>query len=620
MADVVLPTPKKKEKSLSLVQRCKLFVDSCSVIPGAKERYMSPLLEYFGDRSDLLLFVRKLLQQGGILCEIINVLKGNILGEIDPWKETPLRDETLKNIDGKNVEVFLCSCKEDLYMTDEQLFSIDDVFEEDLNTLSSIVKSALSLLGRINTVGKLKIDSLLKEIPEEKRISTALTPKAKTVEGGGKLEVRAGTKLGYLLNELVETERVFVCDLERLSEQRRDCKYSSLFDEETLEAIFMNIDDVLLFQRGFLMDMERRTQSRFIEDIDVSGLFIKNTDRFKVYEQFCTGYGRACEVVRGNETKLKGVGVLEDPVREYHSYLIKPTQRICRYPLLLREIQKKIPKESGEYKKIGAAIKAVGGIVANVNEFQRLNDNIIKANEILSAVDDKEECKKERAGPLKLYENASLLKSGQEKKYLFVLYERRLVFLVVGGDLVGSQLGFGRKGTAAYRVKAVVELSSIVLAEEASSPRNAMRLGYRTPSAQEKEMSILFKTAEILERWVTTLNAMLSELIEGPDERLSLSVRGGLLGEFYLLRGFSLPGKKLIDIKQEIIRRARDDFWVLDVHGDKLRQYTDATESEVEEMRLKIKDSDGDWLHLLDEEDLRVLATHQTTVKLSLLF
>lgn len=63
-------------------------------------------------------------------------------------------------------------------------------------------------------------------------------------------------------------------------------------------------------------------------------------------------------------------------------YLIKPIQRICKYPLLLNELLKYTPKSHEEYENLTLALDKVEQVVTYINERKRLEENMKKLKEI----------------------------------------------------------------------------------------------------------------------------------------------------------------------------------------------------------------------------------------------
>lgn len=52
-------------------------------------------------------------------------------------------------------------------------------------------------------------------------------------------------------------------------------------------------------------------------------------------------------------------------------FLIKPVQRICKYPLLLRELAKNTNPTHADHKLLGKAIEIISDVVDFVNEKKR---------------------------------------------------------------------------------------------------------------------------------------------------------------------------------------------------------------------------------------------------------
>jgi cell division control protein 24 len=78
-----------------------------------------------------------------------------------------------------------------------------------------------------------------------------------------------------------------------------------------------------------------------------------------------------------------------EPTRALPSYLIRPVQRICKYPLLLRElIRYTDPKKKDILKDIQRGYESISRVTANINEISRRELNQKIAAELEKAVDD----------------------------------------------------------------------------------------------------------------------------------------------------------------------------------------------------------------------------------------
>eukprot|EP00917_Polyrhabdina_sp_WS-2016_P000050 GHVP01000074.1.p1 GENE.GHVP01000074.1~~GHVP01000074.1.p1 ORF type:complete len:618 (-),score=130.27 GHVP01000074.1:84-1937(-) len=615
MSNVVFAQQKKKEEALSLLQQCERIIDYLSFLLDSRKKYIEPLLEYYSDGCDPLVFTRVLLRQGGALCEILNVLKGNILPDPEEWTDTPIQESTIEDLQKHrvNVERFLAACISDMYMRDEQLFSIDSLFKDDNESLAGVTKVVLNLLKRISTVGKVKFVKLLKEEPEENHISSRIKPIEEEVDSEGKIAVKPGTPLGHIVNELIETERIYVTDMARFQLQKREAILSGSFDEGTVLGIFMNIDEVLEFQRGFLIEMEKRLRTLYINDMNIGGLFVENSERFDSYLEFCSGYANACQMVRREEDKLKNIGEfgIDNPVREFDSYLIKPMQRICKYPLILREIYKALPEDSEERGKIKDAMDVVARITASVNEFQRVNENILKADDIYEKIEDKSVCEVSIVGSLKLDEKTKIKSEGITHDYYCILYERRLVFLKEK-QTSGISLGIIKRGEG-YTVKKTFELDEIDSIEIPEGDESQHILRFTSKKDTTVVLEMLFNTKESLKRWEKTLSDTRAALIESKIVKEIILIKGGYRDEFYVLGSYEKNNLGVRMIKNDILEVLKDE--TRNTVCEKVKNLFD---KDLTTIGLKIKDEEGDWINIITREDLEQLINGRKEVKFSL--
>ena len=77
---------------------------------------------------------------------------------------------------------------------------------------------------------------------------------------------------------------------------------------------------------------------------------------------------------------------------EFNAFLIKPLQRLCKYPLLLRELIKQLPERSAPRRSLELAQGKIEAAVTVVNERRREHEHSEKMFEIFKAVVSPTEC------------------------------------------------------------------------------------------------------------------------------------------------------------------------------------------------------------------------------------
>lgn len=71
---------------------------------------------------------------------------------------------------------------------------------------------------------------------------------------------------------------------------------------------------------------------------------------------------------------------------DLESYLIKPVQRLCRYPLLLKEILKTTPTTHADYQPLSEALTKINEAVAKVNDFKGKAENAMMIAQVQQKV------------------------------------------------------------------------------------------------------------------------------------------------------------------------------------------------------------------------------------------
>ncbi|XP_054610498.1 rho guanine nucleotide exchange factor TIAM1-like [Dunckerocampus dactyliophorus] len=200
-------------------------------------------------------------------------------------------------------------------------------------------------------------------------------------------------KLRKVINELVETEKTYVKDLSCLIEcYLTPLQKESFLTQDELDDLFGNLGEMVEFQVEFLRTLEDGI--RLVPNLDrlerveqfkkvlfsLGGSFLYYADRFKIYSAFCASHTKVPKVLAKAKTDpdFKAFLAERNPKQQHsstlESYLIKPIQRVLKYPLLLRELFSLTDPDSEEHYHLDVAMTAMNKVASHINEMQKLHE------------------------------------------------------------------------------------------------------------------------------------------------------------------------------------------------------------------------------------------------------
>lgn len=148
------------------------------------------------------------------------------------------------------------------------------------------------------------------------------------------------SKRQHIIEEIVKTERDYVQHLEMLQHFQNGVQTSGAIPGDAVHDIFLNLNALLDFQRRFLIRIEQQNSLPEVEQ-NWGKLFSHYKDSFRVYEPFIANQNRCSNTVLAKWNELQRAtisrelqGMVETPAILL-GFLIKPFQRLSKYPLLL---------------------------------------------------------------------------------------------------------------------------------------------------------------------------------------------------------------------------------------------------------------------------------------------
>ncbi|CAG0918612.1 unnamed protein product [Notodromas monacha] len=200
-------------------------------------------------------------------------------------------------------------------------------------------------------------------------------------------------RIRKVLVELIETERAYVRNLNNLlSNYLEPLKSETFLSTAEINALFGNITEIVSFQRMFLRSLEEAANidgdfTKFEEPhqfknalFALGNAFLFHAKNFKLYSSFCASHSKAQKVLHpsdGNQALqrfLAARNTKQQHSSSLESYLIKPIQRILKYPLILHQLRSLVDPDSEEHQHLGDALGEMEGVAEHINEMQRIHE------------------------------------------------------------------------------------------------------------------------------------------------------------------------------------------------------------------------------------------------------
>ncbi|XP_048210296.1 rho guanine nucleotide exchange factor TIAM2 isoform X2 [Perognathus longimembris pacificus] len=201
-------------------------------------------------------------------------------------------------------------------------------------------------------------------------------------------------RLRKVIQELVDTEKSYVKDLSCLFELYLEPLQNETFlTQDEMESLFGSLPEMLEFQKVFLETLEDgisasadfsllETPAQFRKLLfSLGGSFLYYADHFKLYSGFCANHIKVQKVLERARTDKAFKAFLDarNPTKQHsstlESYLIKPVQRVLKYPLLLKELVSLTDHESEEHYHLTEALKAMEKVASHINEMQKIYED-----------------------------------------------------------------------------------------------------------------------------------------------------------------------------------------------------------------------------------------------------
>ncbi|KAK4187780.1 putative guanine nucleotide exchange factor for Rho/Rac/Cdc42-like GTPase [Podospora australis] len=480
----------KADASRSLYQICVGLKQRLALVPGF-EGYMEQLMSADALESGPVESLWQLLRTGHPLLVVYNALQ----------PETRLQVEQLPGASQAKLSKiailrFVEACKSKLNVPATDCFIITDLTGDDTTGFVKVTAVINYVLDLLEERGLL-LD--VQPYPEDDALQPGLQMSHRD----------------YVVREMVDTERKYVQDLENLQDLKKTLEERGIIPGDVVHDIFLNINAILDCQRKFLIRVET-TNSQPAARQEWGAPFVANEDAFNTcYQPFIANQKKAGRLASQVFDKIQTAQhAVACDLNTLDGFLLKPMQRLVKYPLLLKELLKKCEDEATK-ADLTAGIEAASRVLQKANEAvdRAVLDEALE--DLKSRVDDWKNHQVDQFGRLLLHGNHTVIpgKSDQEKEYEIYLFESILLCckeLVPGKtkekkDKTKSAAPKPRSKNAKLQLKGRIFMTNVTNVVTIAKPGSyGVQILWKGDPGVESFI-IKFQNEEMMKKWATGL-------------------------------------------------------------------------------------------------------------------
>ncbi|XP_032302367.1 probable guanine nucleotide exchange factor MCF2L2 isoform X8 [Coturnix japonica] len=331
------------------------------------------------------------------------------------------------------------------------------------------------------------------------------------------------TRRSHIINELIETERVYVEELQSIIEG-----YASEMDNPSLlhlipsmlqnkkDILFGNLPEIYDFHnRIFLKELENCIENPEL----LARCFLKRKEDLQIYEKYCQNKPRSEALWRqcGDSIFFQECQRKLDHKLSLDAYLLKPVQRITKYQLLLKEMLK-CSKNSEGTAELEEALATVLDIIKSVNDSMHqiaitgYEGDVGELGKLLMQgsfnvwTDHKKGHNKVK----------DLARFKPMQRHLF-LYTKMLLFCKKREENTD-----GHEKTASYSFKNSLKMSTVGITENVKGDNKKFEIWY---NGREEVYIIQASSVELKNTWISEIRKVLTGQLEACREASQLHQR-----------------------------------------------------------------------------------------------
>lgn len=399
----------------SLYQTCLKLRRRLSGVPGFRQ-YIDEMEEQEAEGADPVSSLWRCFRAGKPLLTISNAAQPE-----DQKFDVEMRRAGANNAGKADTFQFLKFCMQQLQIPTSETFLITDLFGDNTTGFQKVLKLVNSVLDILDSQGKLE------RTPEGSE--------KQSMESLDGVRPAQMTRRDYILKELVETERQYVHHLLNLQALRRELEETGVLTGDSIHDIFLNLNNILDFAQRFLIRLEQQYSTKE-EDQDWGELFVHYENQFRQYEPFIANQVK-CELTCTKDWDKMKMAASSQHMQQMlatpatlNSFLIKPFQRLTKYPLMLKDLMKQAEDDTLKLH-LQQGIDVIEGVLNQANASLDRDTREAAREDVAMRVEDWRKLKIDQFGELLRFGTFSVQKSDSgkdnEREYHIYLFEAILL-------------------------------------------------------------------------------------------------------------------------------------------------------------------------------------------------
>ncbi|ODM95301.1 Intersectin-2 [Orchesella cincta] len=370
--------------------------------------------------------------------------------------------------------------------------------------------------------------------------------------------------------ELITTEENYMADLGIVKKCFMNPLFQSgLLNEDELHAIFVNWEDLMDGTSKLMKAFAIRKKTCFNGTILMIGdILCQHIPSLNIYIRFCSAQLRSCALIQQKTEKsaefrdfCKKCQAHPDTLNlPLTSFLIKPMQRITKYPLLIKKIMEYTPEHHSDRQNLEEALAKAEELCAQVNEGVREKENSDRLEFLQTHCD----CAglEERLifnsltnalGPRKYIHHGVLKKTKSGKELVGFLFNDFLLLAQPNKLLNQDSFSFDRHKSLKFKIyRQPLFLNEILVEEDGMQNENDFAIGVQT-----NKSGMMYITAPgVSEKrlWINKIKEAKNQYLKTEQQYLQRQ-RSKKINAVGRLMVMIMEGINLADRDQTVLRR-----------------------------------------------------------------